>query len=267
LEFLFKLKTVLTGKGNLPLEEIINEKRFSPRIQCEVQATCTFAGGEEYSTVVSEIGLYGIRIHMPRELKEGQMVKVTAIKGIGILAGARYSSNSIKMKVIWSKRRKMGRDHMSGLQFTDTKKSLRDSWVAFLLKKYGIIVGLSSQRRKKIRLPASLPLSFSRPGEQERFPGTMLDIGLGGMLAAMEKGVGKDEVLQFYVGPYKYFPLLSINGKILHVRFVPSMGKWVAGVIFESPGETETKLLNSYLTHLYFDRVDGRDSGKFLPAY
>jgi hypothetical protein len=256
VDFLLKIKNMLTGEKNFNLEEAIREKRFSPRITCDVQATCTVPGGQEYSVVVSEIGLYGLRIHVAKELKLGDTIKLTALRGIGILSGARYSVNTISLRVLWRKKRKSHRDYMIGLQFSDIKKNLRDSWAAFLLQKFGVAVGVTVQKRKRIRIPTQLPLVCKNVKDELKRAGTVKDIGLGGMLISIDQMVFQGETLAFEIGPYKSLPLLHCDGMALHTHFVHSAGKWNAGIIFKSLNESQMKLLNSYLTVLLFEKSE-----------
>ncbi|MGV8118724.1 MAG: PilZ domain-containing protein [Candidatus Xenobiia bacterium LiM19] len=256
MDFLVKVKNLLYGKGSFNIEEAIREKRFSPRMKCEVQALCTLEDGEDISCIVSEIGLFGLRFNIGRELKQGEVVKVTAIKGIGILQGAKYTANTVTLNVIWCKRRKNSKDFMVGLQFSETRKNLRESWAAYLLKKFGVAVGVTAQKRKKVRIPTSLPLSYRTQDGQEMKGATVIDIGLGGMLVASESNFPDRQELRFRIGPYKFLAPLFCDGRVVHHSFVHARGKWIAGVVFTRFDEAQTKLLNSYLVSLLTDKAD-----------
>jgi hypothetical protein len=256
VEFLLKIRNILTGKKSFDLEEAIREKRFSPRMSCDVQATCVLPRGQECSAHVSEIGLYGLRIHIPIEVKPGELIRLTALRGIGILSGARYPVNTISLKVLWRKKRASHRDFMAGLQFSDTKKNLRDSWAAFLLQKFGVAVGVTVQKRKKVRIPTHLPLIFRTTKDEEKRSGAVRDIGLGGMLISTDQAISQGMILRFEIGPYKNLSVLHCPGKTLHTHFIHSTGKWNAGIIFNDLDEGQMKLLNNYLTVLLFEKSD-----------
>jgi len=256
VDFLVKVKNLLYGKGTFNIEEAIREKRFSPRMKCEVQALCTPEAGDDIPCIVSEIGLFGLRFHAGRELRQGDVVKVTAIKGIGILQGAKYTANTVTVKVIWCKRRKNAKDFMVGVQFSETRKNLRDSWAAYLLKKFGVAVGVTAQKRKKVRIPTSLPLSYRTGDGQEVEGAAVIDIGLGGMLVAAESNFPEKQDLRFRIGPYKFLAPLFCDGRVVHHSFAHAKGKWIAGVVFTRLDEVQTKLLNSYLMSLLTDKAD-----------
>lgn len=246
MDFLLKVRNFFSGMKTEDIQEILREKRFSPRISCDVQATCMSPGHDDATIIITEIGLFGVRIHIGRMLRTGEEIRIAAIKGIGILSGARYATDVIKMKVLWCKKRKTARDYMAGLRYNDTKKSLRDSWVSYLLKKFGIAVGVSSQKRKKVRIPSHLPLVYSTGSDEKT--GNVIDIGLGGMLISSENKIPEQEYVQFRVGPYKTLGEFVFQGKVVHHRFVHSTGKWVAGIIFSRMSEVQDKLLSSYLS-------------------
>jgi len=256
VDFLVKVKNLIYGKGAFDIEEAIREKRFSPRMKCNVQALCTSPVGEDLACLVSEIGLFGLRIHISRELKKGEIVKVTAIKGIGILQGAKYIADTVTLQVIWCKRRKSLKDFMAGLQFSETKKNLRESWAAYLLKKFGVAVGVTTQKRKKVRIPTSLSLSYRALDGRETEGANVIDIGIGGMLVASDSNFPDRQELRFRIGPYKFLAPLFCDGKVVHHSFVHARGKWVAGVVFTKLDEMQTKLLNSYLVSLLTDKAD-----------
>ncbi|MDQ7823397.1 MAG: PilZ domain-containing protein [Candidatus Eremiobacteraeota bacterium] len=254
MDFLINLKNLLSGMKPFDLEEAFREKRFSPRLKSEVQGTCIIDEREEFSVIISEIGLFGLRIHIGKELKNGDIVRISAIKGIGSLSGAQYTVSSLIMKVLWCKKRKTTREYMAGLQYQDSKKNMRDSWVAYLLRKFGVAVGVSTQKRKRVRIPANLPLVLKSQAEGKEGNGAVIDMGLGGMLISSERAIPRNALFNFSIGPYKALAPLRMTGKIIHERFVPSSGRWVAGVIYERPDDMQQKLLESYLTHLHKEK-------------
>lgn len=248
------VKSVLSGKKAYKIEEILKEKRFSPRIQCEIQAMC-FIPGEDVPVNIANLGLYGMQIHVNKELMPGEKVRITPIKGAGILSGARYNVGSIAMKVLWSKEKKTTGNFIAGLRYDDTKKNFRESWVAFLLRKYGFTVGGSSQKRKNIRIPVNLSLSYRSIEGDIDGTGIVRDVGLGGMLIAIEKEISSNRILKFRIGPYKSLESLICNGRVLHNKFAPTSGKWITGVIFVDLDEAGSKLLNLYLSVLFNENL------------
>ncbi len=240
MDFLIKLTGLFKGEGALDLKQALKEKRFFPRVRCAVEARCSTEKKQNFLVSIVEFSLYGMRIYSEKKLKAGEIVDIGTLTGAIDGAGG-----AVKMRAIWCRKKPATNDYIAGLQYEDTRKNLQESWIARLLKKYGVSVGLSTQKRRKVRIPANLPLSVSFA--LKSIEGRIEDIGIGGMLFTSDQSLSIHEILRFRIGPYEHMKHLFCNGKILRERFVHSSQKWVYGVVFQQMNEKQSQLLSDYL--------------------
>ncbi|MDQ7823396.1 MAG: PilZ domain-containing protein [Candidatus Eremiobacteraeota bacterium] len=254
MEFLLKCKAFISGKGVFDLKEAIEEKRFSPRVRCLIDAQVTLPSGEGIKAAVVEVSLTGMRLSCDRKLSSGALVKIAPVKGEGLLRESKFPEGAVTMQVVWSRQRKTTRDYTAGLKFADTEKNLEGSWAAYVLDRYGIAVGFSTQRRKKSRIPVELSLSIALPLQQ--VVGTVLDLGIGGMLVSTDIDISKKDILGFRVGPYRHLETLYCNGKIVHQKTDAPRKSYTYGIVFTKMKEKQVSLLNSYLTTLCLEESE-----------
>jgi len=240
MDFLLKLTGLLRGERGLDLKQALKEKRFFPRVRCAVEARCTTEKKQNFLVSIVEFSIEGMRLYSPKKLKSGEMIEIGALKGTdGGIGG------TVKMRTIWCRKKPTTNDYIAGLQYEDTRKNLQDSWIARLLKNYSVSVGLSPQKRRKVRIPANLPLSISFA--LKSIEGRIEDMGIGGMLFTSDQSLSLHEILRFRIGPYEHMKHLFCNGRILRERYVHSSQKWVYGVVFQEMNEKQSQLLSDYL--------------------
>lgn len=254
MDFLIKFKNLLKVDNVLNLKQVMKEKRFFPRIRCAVDVRCIDELNQYFDGVVVEASLYGMRMYTSMKLKPEETYTVEVIGGRGVFRDEPDAGNPIKMKVVWCKKHGTTHDYLAGLHYEDTRKNLQNSWVALLLQKYGVSVGIAIQKRRRIRIPADLPLAISIALDTKI--GKIMDIGMGGMLIATEANVRVKEVMRFRIGPYEQLEPLFCDGRILHERYVPSTKKWVYGVLFMEMSDKQSHLLSSYLTELCLEQKE-----------
>jgi len=249
VDFLLRINAFLKGKSPVDIRKVSGEKRFSPRVRCLVDARLITPDKKEMNAVIVEVSLDGMRLYSNKRLIPEDRVMILQQKPEEASAEKIHCEGGpVTMRVVWSRKRSGEKQFVSGLQYADTKKNLQDSWVAEMLQLYGVSVGIASQKRKKVRISADLPISIALP--LEMVSGQVLDLGVGGALISTSLDISKKDILGFRIGPYKSFETLFIDGKIAHQRYVASTKKWTFGIIFTGINEKQSHLLNSYLTYL-----------------
>lgn len=255
MDFLVKINAFLKGRSLVDIRKVSSEKRFSPRVRCLVDSRLITSDKKEISAVIVEISLDGMRLYSDKKLIPEDRVMVMQQKPDDAAAEKIYCEGGpVTMRVVWSRKKTGDKHFVSGLQYADTKKNLQDSWAAEMLQLFGVSVGIASQKRKKIRISADLPVSIALP--LEMVGGEVLDLGVGGALISTSVDISKKDILGFRIGPYKSFETLFIDGKIAHQRYVASTKKWTFGIIFTGINEKQSQLLNSYLSYLVGDRLE-----------
>lgn len=248
MDFLIKFKAFFKGKETFDLRKALEEKRFHPRARCFVEAIAIPPRKKELPVIITEVSISGIRLSSEKAMKPGEIVDLRALKSGGQETDGEPEAAPVKMKVVWNRRKPNSREYLVGLHYADNMKNLQDSWVAALLKNYGVSVGLVSTKRKKVRIPVDLPLSMTVGSEFIK--GSVKDLGIGGMLIESDKNINVKDKVKFRVGPYKHLQSFSCEGKLTHKRFIPSTKKWIYGALFLEMSEKQANLLSTYLTTL-----------------
>lgn len=254
MDFLRKLKAFIKGKPTYDVKKAIEEKRYSPRIKCFIEAKCLSQDKRERNVIINEVSLTGMRLFCEEKLEAGDILTFKVIKADEVFKETERVGGSVDAKVVWSRKKRSTKEYVSGLQYDDSKENLKDSWVAFLFKKFGISVGLSNQQRKRVRFQTEIPLSVALTATS--FPGIVMDMGIGGMLIATDKDIRKAPLLHFRIGPYKHLEILFCDGKVVHHQFNPEVKKWNFGILFVELPEKQNKLLNEYLTALCLEEKE-----------
>lgn len=248
MDFLIKFKSLFKNEDAFDLKKAVQEKRYFPRARCQVEARCILPNKSDVKVQIVEVSIFGMRLYCDKKIKPSEIVTLEAVRGIVPHDDLLKLGNAVKMRVIWSKKRQSANDYVSGLLYSDVKKNLQDSWVAALLKKYGVSVGTAAHKRSKIRIPADLPLSITLGTEFLR--GHVRDIGISGMLIETDREMRAKDRMKFRIGPYKHLQGFHCEGKVAHKRFSASSKNWVYGIIFLEMKEKQSEILNSYLTLL-----------------
>jgi hypothetical protein len=248
MDFIIKVKGLIRGRDIFDIEKALEEKRFFPRIKCALEGRCSLEDGQKFHVHIKEVSLLGMRLASGRKLKTGDIVTVEPIKGRGILSTADFTENAIRMEIVWARKGGPGPEYLCGLQFADDKKRLKNSWIAYILDRYGISVAFSTQKRKWIRLDAEIPASIMH--SRGRAVGIIRDIGIGGMLIDTRAELQKNEEIRFQIGPYRHIDTLLCEGRIIHGSYKKTVDSWIYGIIFENLTRKQAKLLNSYLSTL-----------------
>lgn len=248
MRFHIPFKGLFPEKSPFDIEKILAENRFYPRIECEIGVTYAGAKDSAARGTIIEISPDGIRLACTRRLMKGDCIMVEPCGQNAALWGIQHRFNAIDTEVIWCRKRRFRPDYTAGLQYTDEKEKLEDSFVAAMFKKYGIDAGLSRQRRRSIRIEAALPVIVKL---KSRFiEGVVKDIGIGGMAIEMPEKLKPGSVEGYRVGPFHHLKPLHTFGEIAYSRPVPGQKSWEYGVIFVDMTDLRTSLLNSYIVAL-----------------
>jgi len=149
MNFLIKFRTLFHGDESHDIQKSFEEKRCYPRAKCSFNARCLLPDKTELSVLISEVSASGMRLRSERKMQSGDIIVVEPERREEAFSENEHEGHSVKMKVIWNKK-KQGTDYyVVGLHYADNRKNLQDSWAASLLKKFGISVELMFIRGAK----------------------------------------------------------------------------------------------------------------------
>lgn len=231
------------------LEQILKDRRISPRKPCEIHGIHTFQNGSRLPLVAKDIGKRGMLIETYKRLVPGSHLLVSTTGDTRAFQRSRYDSDDVYMTVLWC--RKNDESYEAGLRFNISLERYGNSWLAFLLDKHGFSGDGADYRRSAIRVSANIPLKWRVLGGEYDRSGTVTDISLDGMLIATEKKIPARESLWLRVGPRKSLKPLICRATVIHTVHSSDSGRYLSGLCFNRLDEDQTKLLRRYLVDLY----------------
>ena len=174
----------------LPSEVPVLERREIVRIDCKVPAVYRASDGKDLTAVIVDIGINGLRLESPKKIPRNSEVQVLRPEG-----------GPVSCKVIWSRPKRFSDQHLSGLQFIDSKENMRSSWVKSTLQKLGFKPGKIKEQRKHIRVRSEARATLSSTAGDELTEGTLLNLGIGGALVKMETPIPQSVKVILSVDP------------------------------------------------------------------
>lgn len=244
VEFWSKIKEIILVPKNS--KELLQEKRLSPRVRCDIEAVLYKSDDEAYSGKIIDVGVSGMRLESPRNHKKGDRISVRVSRGQGLHTITKFEVDKIIVEVCWCKKKKKTSDYQLGVKYADTEKNINGSWVTFVLNKFGFTVGTSFQKRKDIRASAKLPVHFElKTGSVHQ--GVVYNIGLGGVLLTCSVDIPAGSELKLKIGPYNKLPSLMCHGKVVRKKFSMKVNLWMTGVSFYNQTDPDLKLLGDYI--------------------
>ncbi len=262
------------GKGRGMLQDIISgfvslfqenapdeDRRKVIRLRCRYSVYMIYKKQVLTCTAV-DMGLQGIRLDMREKVKPGTRVALLYRGAVGqkpVLKLADVTrdledsiQNGVRCAVLWCQQNRYSKKIQAGLRYADSPERMSKSWVKKILREIGFDEETIFQRRKIIRVAASLPYE-ARSGET-RLKGVVINLGAGGALIQSEQVL--PDILELAIGPYKNNDTLCIRGRVVTRRHEPHSNIWLNGIRFGSPSQEEVELLGKYVVGLLKDNIN-----------
>jgi PilZ domain len=180
-------------------EPPVLERREIVRIPCKVPAVCRLADGTELKAVVVDMGMRGLRLETAVKLPKAGMVHVL-----------RPGGGPIGCRVAWNRPKRFSDQHLAGLEFSDSAKNMRASWIKGTLQKLGFEPGRIKEKRKHIRVPAEQRATLVSTAGDELTEGVLINLGIGGALAQMHVEIPANVKVSLRVDPVGAVPPLEM---------------------------------------------------------
>lgn len=226
--------------------EAADERRRLIRLRCEYSVQCV-VDQQQFSAVVLDMGLNGMRLKLDHKLKPGSTIFVYHPNKSG--DGARPESEYVLCLVRWCRKRREGEGMEAGLQYADTPGNMRRSWVKFLLKELGFDERAIYTRRKSIRVDARLPgRVLTEDGRATE--GVVMNLGAGGALFQSPVSYAPGTKVRLKFGPYNKLRGGELPGIVIHSKPGDEDGLLVTSLRFQELKSVQVKLLGQYVVQL-----------------
>ena len=243
MDILSKILGVFSVQQNP--REMLLEKRDTMRIKCDLRGELYRKEHESEACRIVDIGASGIRLEAAYSFKKGEAFTVR-LRPEQEIYDTQSKANRVRVEVIWCRKKRGQPLHMVGAKFADSAKQIENSWVSFILKKFGLNAGTSLQRRKEVRASSKLPAEYEL-STGKTFKGTVYNIGLGGLLLIGESDLPIGSSIIVRIGPYEKLPVLEVEGNVARKKFSNKASLWMTGLSFINLTDNKVKLLGDYV--------------------
>lgn len=227
------------------ISQSLAEKRRSLRIKSYAQAQLQLEG-QAYRGVVIELSLEGMRIKsMEAPLAENQVVDVTYTPVSPQPDQAAWGA--VRAQVAWTQR--SGREWIAGMRYADSADNLKSSWVRYLLQEVGFDENRTFQRRKFIRVDASIPARVFDDSQTTVCEGRLVNLGIGGALLESSQALEKGVLGTLEMSLWRILPTLQLPVAVLQCRGEES-GLHLLSLKFGSMDAGQVKLLGNYIINM-----------------
>jgi len=221
----------------------VQERRRLVRLSCSYD-TSAYLEGRPVKVKLVDISLGGGKLLGPASsFQRGQLIQVS-----NPLPEARVNE-PVTARIVWIRPSREEEEQFDiGLQFEESPEVLGKSWVITVLNKIGMQSKVFNQR-KYTRAAANLPIEIDLK-TKDRYPGTALDIGLGGALVAVDRPLSPTTRFTLHMGPLGNHDKLELSCEVISSRHDQAGIGWTHSAKFAEISTTQTKLLGRYVVDL-----------------
>jgi|GEM_PF-924077 len=238
----------LTALRGYKHEQILAERRVSPRKPCHIRNLYACSGGQEVPLTVKDMSRRGINVLTGERLIPGSCLHIHYHGGTRVTQKYHYEPVEVCMTVLWSAEK--GGNHTAGLKFNSLPEDMAANWLAELLNSHGLSREVANYRRSNIRVPVRIPLNWRVLGSEYRHEGTVFDISLDGALIATARPVPVRENLCLITGSHDSFKPFTCRGVVVRSGFCQAERRFLSGLEFERLNDEQLALLRKNLAGL-----------------
>lgn len=223
--------------GNLKSLGVDSEKSPDRRrsIRVHSQLAVSFKLGETTGEAqVVNIGLGGLHLYLDLEPERGDTIVLLDP------ASGKAKPVGIKCKVQWVRKMPRSTRLLVGVNYDEKAETLARSRLAQLLSELGFLEKLIYRRRRRRRVKARLEVAVN-----QEFEGTILNIGVGGVLLECSPELEEGTHVSLTVGPQGKLYALNTAGEIRY-RNQAEEG-YHYGIRFLHLNPDQVKLLGKYV--------------------
>lgn len=254
------LKSLLEGiksfiGGNQPSGD---EVRDRARVLCRYPVDCSTGPGDvPFRAQVVDVSRSGMRLEGVGNVSKGDKLYVAYVQTPGS-EEVEGSAEPVEVEVMWSRKRPHDGERVAGVRYANPDQVVR-SWVNYVLEEVGLSVDRTgAQRRKHIRLATALRAELRDQNTGQHIAeGKVANLSVGGTLVQTEQPVTEGQTVLVLVSPYNNFPIFSVPGKVMSVRYDPDEGMTFVSLQFVNVNARQLKTLKRFM----FNLLKGRSIG------
>lgn len=255
------LKSLLDGikafiGGSVPTG---NETRDRARVLCRYPVNCSASPTDvPFRAQVVDISRTGMRLEGVGDVSKGDKLYIAYAQFPGADQQIDGSAEPVEVEVMWARKRPHDGERLAGVRYTDNEQVQR-SWVQHVLDEVGLAVeNTGAQRRKHIRLVTALRAELrDNITGQHIAEGKVANLSVGGTLVQTEQPVKEGQTVLVLVSPYNNFPIFSVPGQIMSVRYDPDEGQTFVSLQFINVNARQLKTLKRFMHNLLKGRAIG----------
>lgn len=214
-----------------------DQKRKTQRVSCKLATICE-QGKVAFNATAVDLGMQGMRLIVPRKIKTGTRLNVSAAKG-------EVEGKSVTFEVRWCRLKRFSSSiEVGGLY----RSALEGTWVERAWRELGMRSGVSQERRRSVRAAINQDFTLS-VHINGTLPGKVENLSLGGAQVVMGHPLG-NEMLDLVIGPYYHLKALKLKAEVVHHMSSHFADTWYYGLTFSQLTPAQRSQLNQYVQHL-----------------
>jgi len=229
-----------------------DEARLTRRALVEIEALATGSDLKPFPITIQDVSLQGFKFLSRRRIARGELLLIKVER-------PGRSRAAINGRVIWVKVNKKGQ-FAAGLSCAQTDVRTREDWVEFILWRTGFSVEELAQKRRSVRIPSILLVSWQYKDEKE---GDAIgkDISLGGILLQSKEYFAQEDELNLTLRSAADGSALRLGGYVAGVRRAED-GSFLVGVSFQKHTAASRRRLVHFISEVIQRRQEsGVDEG------
>lgn len=220
------------------------EKRSTFRVARRISLLGTRAEGETVPLVATNLGAWGLRVESPVRLRKDEVLTLHRARQPEEGAAQAASSSPI-VRVVWSRRRKAGASHETGLVFVTDTETRRRAAASFLVDDCRVGIRDPRENRRAPRVAAEMRGSVMTP-DCRIYDVVLRDIAVGGVLASSSRAIERNVEVDLKVALPQVPQPLVCRGTV--VRCTRRGSQYELGVAFTSISDANREVLVGYLS-------------------
>lgn len=236
-----------------------DEARDRARVLCRYPVNCSASLQDvPFRSQVVDISRTGMRLEGVGDVARGDKLYIAYAQFPGNEQPVENPAEPVEVEVMWARKRPHDGQRLAGVRYTNPEQ-VRRSWVQYVLDEVGLAVEKTGeQRRKHIRLVTALRAELrDNVTGQHIAEGKVANLSVGGTLVQTEQPVKEGQTVLVLVSPYNNFPIFSVPGRVLSVRYDPDEGQTFVSLQFINVNARQLKTLKRFM----FNLLKGRSIG------
>ncbi len=219
-------------------EEVLKEKRDLLRVAVNINAVMII-NNNPCEILIKDLSEKGMRIESPGKLVKGAVYPLSVKLSKKVLSEASFERNTIQVRVLWCRKVSFSSRCTVGLIFEDPPHIIAQTWVPYILDRFGKEKDEVLAKRDTLRIFTRLPIRcrFTRDAFIQ---GVVENISLSGLLMTVEYDIPMGTLLLLFIGPYKSFREIQLKGTIARKQ-EGRKSEWLVAVEFIKPTSREIK--------------------------